>query len=208
MLREVRHFAALIFVFIAAMGLNVSVTKAPGSVANGAARLTEIEAVFSTSKSYADQLAEKKKTKRVKNSEAREARRRAKMSKRLTPVHKTELPADCPYDSFASFANDGDVYSCEGLHYRSVQEGDAKGFDGHAQDVQSGEIQRAREIRDKALKQVEEATKRQQKKELSNDCVFDAFASTTDKGEVYSCAERQYRRSGKNGETGYQVLNP
>lgn len=197
-----RYVVLALFALLIGMGASPSLAQTAGP------QSAEVGTEPSNSDVASGAPPTKQDSRRAKRRKAKEAQRRAALSKRITPVRKDEMPPGCPYDSIASLASSGDVYSCEGLHFHGVQEGEATSFEGYAPDVSQDEIQRARDIRAKAIKQVNEAAEREQKKELPADCAFDAFASAANGTEIYSCGTRRYVKSEKDGQTGFRDLKP
>ena len=206
--RRLTHVAVALCGLVVGTALDARVTLTSGALPEAAPRYVTIEIGLAIDKAHAGQITRKDRARRAANREAQEAGRRARASKRLTPVRKSEMPANCPYDSYASAAGPGDVYSCEGLQFHGVQDGKSTTFEGYAADVQPDEIQRARDIREKAIEQVEEATAREFKKELSDDCMFDAFASATNQADIYTCGRRSYKKSEKEGDPPFRVVKP
>lgn len=160
---------------------------------------------------FSQARADSKRRKRTRQREAAQRRaeekRREEADKILAGSRRATLPANCAYDSYASFTSASDIHVCGGVYYRRFEEDGVTGFEGHGVGMDRGEIDAARARRVKAEKErqaeAEKKLKANRKTALSADCVYDSYASFITTSNVYTCGGVQYMQYQENGVTVY-----
>ena len=166
---------------------------------------TQLTLRLSFSEAHAESFGRKKrKAKRAANRRAEEKRREEGYEKKLRGTRHATLPADCVYDSYASFSTASEIQVCGGVNYQRYEEDGVTGYEGHPVGMDRGEIKRARARRAEAKKKRQAEAKKKLKATLSTDCEYDSIASFSTTSNVYTCSGVQYRQFQENGVTAYK----
>lgn len=163
-------------------------------------------------KAHAESVRHRRRRRRREaERKAAEARQKEADSK-LLDHRLAELPANCKYDSIASFSSPSELQVCGGLYYRPYEEDGVKGYQGYPVGADSEEIKEAEARRDKARKkrlaEAEKKLKAQRKTSLDSYCAYDSFASLAAKSPVYACGGVQFMQVEENGVRVYDRRGP
>ena len=159
------------------------------------------------SKAHADSKRRKRTRQREAAQRRAEEKRQKEADKILEGSRRATLPANCAYDSYASFTSPSDIYVCGGSYYQRFEEDGVTGFEGHGVGLDRGAIDAARARRAKAEKErraeAEKTLKANRKTALSADCVYDSYASFITTSNVYTCGGVQFMQYEENGVAVY-----
>ena len=158
---------------------------------------------------YAVALAESRRLRRLRRKRAAQRkaaeRHQQEADKKLLENRIETLPANCAFDSFASFSSPTEVHVCGAFYYLPYEEDGVSGFEGYPIGFGRDAFKKAKARRDKARnKRLAEARKQLnagRKGSLSTDCAYDSFASFAVRTNVYTCGGIQFRQVQENGKT-------
>jgi len=156
-------------------------------------------------KAHAESLRKRRIRRRKAAQRKAAAERQKEADRKLLDNRLARLPANCAFDSYASFSSPTDIHACGAYHYRPYEEDGVTGFEGYPIGTDPEELKRAKARRDKARKKrlasAEKKLKAGRKASLSTDCAYDSFASFAVKSHVYTCGGAQFMQVEENGVT-------
>ncbi len=208
MCAAVKHAVGALFGFVLIFGPGVTLhgTSTPSIGSAPPTSPMVLGLTFSKAHARGTKRSRRRAKRKIAEREAEE-KRREEAEKILEGTRRATLPADCVYDSYASFASPSELHVCGGFYYQRFEEDGVTGYVGHAVGIDRGEIRRARARRAEAEKLGQAEAKKQtqatQKATLSTDCRYDSYASFTMTSNVYTCGGVQYMQTERNGVTVY-----